>query len=86
MDPNLIPNLNEWINTVIGKTWIAISVFLIMLREISRQTGNKSIRKIYLVIASMFKFLRPSTELQEQKEQPENPPKKPTDVTNGGAT
>jgi hypothetical protein len=86
-----IPNLNEWINAFIGKTWIAIGVFLIMLRETARQTGNLHVRKAYVVIASMFKFLRPSTELQEQKEQPEKPPKpkKPKDdqdikTMNGG--
>lgn len=68
MDPALpdVINMNRWVDAIVSENWLFIAVMLVMLREISRLTGNRHILGVYQVLGAMFKFLRPSTELREQ--------------------
>lgn len=52
---------NAIIQEFIGKNWIAVSMFLLILKGVGRQFGIKPLHSLYLILQNAFAIVRPGT-------------------------
>jgi len=54
-------NLDNYVKSFIDNNWLAMGIFLILLRSAARQFALSWLRKVYLVLNNALEFIRPSS-------------------------
>lgn len=70
--------LNKYVDEFVGGNWLAILVFLALLKGIARQSESKPLRKIYMILQDVYKVVRPGSEIEPPPKMPEIEPSSET--------
>jgi len=62
---------NEYVDKFIGGNWLAILIFLHLLKGVARQFKIDPIRKIYMILQDTYKVVRPGSEIEPKPKMPE---------------
>ena len=62
--------LNDYVDKFIGGNWLAILVFLTLLKGIARQFKNEWVHKLYMVLQDCYKIVRPGSAIEEKPNVP----------------
>ena len=62
-------NLDKYVQDFISGNWLALSIFLLILKGIARQFHVKVLHNIYLILQNSWAIVRPGTSADSLKKE-----------------